>query len=184
MGRAVQCITWDDEHYPERMKSFPNAPDLLSCLGDVSLLKTSSIAIVGMQQPSTLGRSIAYRLSAFFAKSGYTIISGWADGIDIAAYEGALSVGGRTIVVLDTPLGNSSPIHNRKLAQAIVQKKGLLFTDFYTDKPVPNGIRKSTYLQSALALAVIPVQTGIKGGTLHICRSAQKQGCELWIPLC
>ena len=183
MGQAIQRIEWDDERYPERLRSFTQAPDMLSCLGDVSLLKTPSLAIIGMRQPTPLGRGIAYRLAAFFAQAGYTIVSGLAQGIDAAAHQGALSVGGRTIAVLEAPLGNTSPRENRDLAQAIVQRKGLLFTSYYTNKPVPNGVRKPTYLQAALSLVVIPVQTEIKGNTLFICRNAQTMGDDLWVPL-
>lgn len=182
MGQVIQRVEWDDERYPERMKSSTNAPDLLSCLGDIALLKTPSIAIVGMQQPTKLGQSIAYRLAAFFARAGYTIVSGLADGIDVAAHQGALSVGGRTVAVLENPLGNTYPTHNRDVARAIVQGKGLLFTNYYTNESVSSYIRKRAYLQAALPLVVIPIQTGVKGRTLHICRNAQIQGCELWVP--
>lgn len=123
MGQAVQRIAWDDERYPERIQSSGYSPELLSCVGDVSLLKTPSVAIIGMRQPTQWGRLLAYRVAAFFARAGYTIVSGLAPGIDTAAHEGALSVDGRTIAVLEGPLGNYYPHQNRELAQAIVQKK-------------------------------------------------------------
>ncbi|MGH2637916.1 MAG: DNA-processing protein DprA, partial [Rhabdochlamydiaceae bacterium] len=110
------------------------------------------------------------------------IISGLAPGIDTAAHEGALSVDGRTIAVLEGPLGSYYPHQNRELAQAIVPKKGLLFTSFYTTTSVSDGRSKPLYLQAALSSAVIPIQTGIKGNTLFLCRKAQSQGCGLWVP--
>ncbi|HEU5377743.1 MAG TPA: DNA-processing protein DprA [Ktedonobacteraceae bacterium] len=182
MGQAIQRITRKDRRYPERIRSFEQAPELLSCLGNVSLLETPSLAIIGMQQPTQWGRRLAYRVAAFFARAGYIIVSGLAQGIDTAAHEGALSVGGRTIAVLEAPLGNFYPFQNRDLAQAIVQRKGLLFTSYYTDAPVPDGIMKPIYLQASLSSIVIPIQTGVKGNTLFICRKAQSQGRGLWVP--
>jgi DNA processing protein len=183
MGQTLQQITWDDVRYPQRMRSYSKAPDMLAYVGDISLLDAPSLSIVGMQQPTAIGQSIAYRIAAFFARQGYIIVSGLKQGIDVSAHQGALSGGGRTIAVMDGPLGNVYPRENRKLLQSIVRRGGLLLTSFYTNKHEVYRIVEPSYLQVILSLAVIPVQTGITGKTLHACRCAQKHGRSLWVPL-
>jgi len=183
MGQVIQQITCDDVRYPQRIRSYSKAPDMLSCVGDVSLLDAPSLSIVGMRQPTVIGQSVAYRIAAFFARQDCVIVSGLERGIDVSAHQGALSEGGRTIAVMDGPLGNVYPRENRKLLQSIVRHGGLLLTSHYTNKRSVYSIVEPSYLQVILSLAVIPVQTSVVGKTLHACRCAQMQGRGLWVPL-
>src|SRR5207302_2062222 len=55
------------------------------------------------------GLAFARRLGASFAARGMPVVSGGALGIDAAAHEGALSVGGPTVAVLATGFARPYP---------------------------------------------------------------------------
>ncbi|MEO6912604.1 MAG: DNA-processing protein DprA, partial [Candidatus Baltobacteraceae bacterium] len=82
----------------ERWPSIPFA-GLYAC-GAIEALAGTTVAIVGTRAASGQGRRLAHALAAELAGDGIAILSGLALGIDGAAHEGALSVGGATIAVL------------------------------------------------------------------------------------
>ena len=67
-------------------------------------------AIVGQRDASDVELTIASRIGATLAKHGYTVVSGFAKGIDQAGQMGALQAGGNSISVLPTGLGNRYPV--------------------------------------------------------------------------
>lgn len=180
---TIQSITIDGPAYPLLMRSYAKAPHTLYCSGDVSLLNTPSLAVIGTRTPTPLGREIAYRIAAYFAQAGYTIVSGLALGCDAAAHKGALSVNGKTLAVLGTPLTNIYPKENRGLAERIKASGGLLISAYTDDKYAPWRFMERDHVQAALSLAVIPVQAGAKSGTLHTCTSALTQRRLVFVPL-
>ena len=74
--------------YPEALAVLDGAPMVLSALGDLSLLRRESIAVVGARNASTAGRGFARRIAADLAAAGLVVVSGMARGIDAAAHSG------------------------------------------------------------------------------------------------
>ncbi|MFG0270686.1 DNA-processing protein DprA [Pseudomonas sp. zjy_14] len=101
-ARAIWVISRADSEYPKRLKARlrTDAPALLYGCGDISLLETGGLAVVGSRKiddglvdyTTSIGRLAAY--------SNRTIISGGAKGVDLAAMRGALQSGGKVIGVL------------------------------------------------------------------------------------
>ena len=69
-----------------------SAPLLLFCRGDVSLLSTPQIAIVGSRNATPTGLEIASEFAYELTSAGITVTSGMARGIDGAAHKGLLLV--------------------------------------------------------------------------------------------
>jgi DNA processing protein len=67
------------------------------------------VAVVGTRRPTSYGRRMARILGRDLAERGCTVFSGMARGIDIAAHEGALESGGRTVAVAGCGLSRVYP---------------------------------------------------------------------------
>ena len=95
--------------------------ELVYYQGDWSLVETSCIAIVGTRSPSAEGEQNAKRIANAMVRSGYTVVSGLARGIDTAAHSEAIRCGGRTIAVIGTPLFEIYPRENSELQELIAR---------------------------------------------------------------
>lgn len=171
-GIAVLLHTQDG--YPAALRALDDAPPVLFVRG--SLLPTPAVAIVGTRRPRPQAAQIAGDLAARFAARGWTITSGLAAGIDTAAHQGALHAGGRTQAVLGCGVRVVYPPENERLAAQIVAQ-GALLSETDPDAP-PNSpaLVARNRLISGLSRAVIVVETGTSGGSLHAVRFAQAQG--------
>lgn len=114
-GAELDCIplTWVSPEYPDilRGKLGTDAPGVLWAKGDLTLLNTSAVALVGSRDLQSVGASFALQVGKQAAKQGYTLISGNARGADRFAQEAALENGGSVISVvadglMDKPLRN------------------------------------------------------------------------------
>lgn len=163
-----RIISYFDKEYPEILFKDPKrkAP-LLFCRGDISLLHSDIVAIVGTRNPTeeTVKKTIA--IASTLAEGGVTVLSGLAEGIDTAAHEGALLAGGKTIAVIGTNLGRVYPKSNALLSQEIGKKGLLVSTIRYLENTGPYEFVARDYIQAALSSELILMQTGIEGGSLH-----------------
>ena len=99
----MRRIIPSDKEWPGQLGMLEVPPSQLfieSSESDFFNLTAKSIAIVGSRNATPYGLRVAADFAAALAEAGYTIISGGAFGVDAAAHRGALSVGGKTVVVL------------------------------------------------------------------------------------
>ena len=124
-ARGVDLIPRGDPRYPPSLAEIPDPPGLLYALGTFEPRDHLAIALVGSRRCTPYGARIAERLATSLARTGFTIVSGLARGIDAAAHRGALAGGGRTIAVLANGLAQVYPPEHAELA-AEVQSHGAL----------------------------------------------------------
>ena len=117
-----QIICYDEEAYPALLRQTVNFPPLLYCSGNIELLASPQIAIVGSRHCTPGGAKTATDFARVLAQTGLTITSGMATGIDTQAHLGALSCGGNTIAVTGTGLDRIYPSSNRQMAYDIREK--------------------------------------------------------------
>ena len=173
-------ISFDDEAYPPLLRETADFPVLLYASGNIDLLSTPQIAIVGSRNCSPGGASTAFNFAAQLAKSGLTITSGMATGIDAKAHLGALSTKGHTIAVTGTGLDSIYPAKNRQLAYEI-HETGLLVSEF----PLGTGPRRENFprrnrIISGLSLATLVVEASRRSGSLITAQQALEQGREVF----
>ena len=138
-------ITIADPDYPLALKNVPSPPMILYVEGDVSLLNSPQIAMVGTRNPSYYGKRYAHSLAAELADSGLTITSGLAIGIDSECHKSVLDAGGKTIAVLGTGLANIYPKRHKKLAAQIIEN-GALVSEFKKSEGISPRDRRWTWL--------------------------------------
>ena len=103
--------------------------------GNLELLKSKKISIVGSRKPSKYSREMIQKLSSLLVKYGVCIVSGGAMGIDAVAHNGAGV--SNTIAVLPCGINVRYPSVNKNLLNNI-EKNGLLISQFKEDEKPRN----------------------------------------------
>jgi len=136
-GFVDGVVAIGDTDFPPYRGKVKNSeqPIFLFYRGDLSLLKTTSknIAVIGLLNPDKDIEIMEQEVVAELVKNGATIISGLALGCDTIAHRQALNSNGKTVAILPSPLNNILPVTNKELANEIVNKGGLLITEYYED---------------------------------------------------
>lgn len=172
----IGLISYYDAGYPDILKRTIDEegrldpPLLLWYRGDISIIELPAIAVIGTREATPEGISGGTYISGEFAKQGFNIVSGLAIGCDTCGHRGALNVGGKTTAFLANGLDHDSiyPSENQELAEEIVNKGGLLLSEYSIGQTVNKySLVARDRLQAGLSLATLVIQTGIKGGTMH-----------------
>lgn len=166
----MRRILVSNQEWPQQLNQLDVPPTQLfieSNESDLSVLTAKSIAIVGSRNATPYGLRVAADFAAALAESGYTIISGGAFGIDAAAHRGALSVGGKTVVVLAGGVDCPYPMaHSNLFIEA--SKNGALVSEH----PAGTPSRKHNFLErnriiAGLALGTLIVEAAYKSGAIR-----------------
>jgi len=182
LERADQhLLMWDQPDYPALLKEIADPPPLLFVRGDPGVLERPQIAVVGSRRASPPGLDNARAFARSLAGAGFTITSGLALGVDGAAHQGALDVGGYTIAVLGTGLEKLYPQKHRALAQAIVEARGALVSEFPLHAQAqPGNFPRRNRIISGLSLGVLVIEASPASGSLITARLAAEHGREVW----
>jgi DNA processing protein len=176
----VRFITFLDEEYPENLKNIPDFPPFLFLLGETKKEDKRALSVVGCRIPSLYGKNIAEKLAYELSSRGYTIVSGFARGIDSIGHLSALKANGRTIAVLGCGLDKIYPPENKKLWEEI-QKNGAIISEFpLGTPPEANNFPQRNRIISGLCLGVIIVEAGGKSGALITAQHALEQNREVF----
>ena len=102
------------ENYPAilRHRLGLDAPGCLWVKGDVSILNTPAVALVGSRDIREENRAFAEAVGYQAAVQGLTLVSGNARGADRAAQEACLRAGGRVISIVADELSGKSERRN------------------------------------------------------------------------
>lgn len=182
--RDIQVLTVDDDGYPPLMALASDRAAVLYVRGALGVLRSDEpVAVIGTRKPTRHGVTVARRLAARFAEAGFVIVSGLAAGIDEAGHEGALDAQGSTVAVLGTAIDKVYPARNRSLADRILETGGTLISEYPVGFPTSGRhFVERDRLQAAMSIAVVAVQTGVEGGTLHTVRFARKEHRAVVVP--
>jgi len=123
-GAHVVCLADDD--YPKPLQHIPDPPTCLYVRGGLEPADSLAIAIVGTRRCSHYACEQALRFGELLAGAGFTIVSGFARGVDGYAHEGALRGGGRTIAVLGNGLSEIYPQERADMAERVVESGALI----------------------------------------------------------
>lgn len=161
---VIQEINIENKLYPKQLTKIDNPPKKLYVLGNLELLNTDSISIVGSRLCTSYGASIARTFSRELAKKGITIVSGMAKGIDSNAHLGAIEANGKTIAVLGSGFNHIYP--NKMVYEEILKSGGTVITEYREDTEVsPQGFRDRNRIVAGLSLGTLVIEAKQKSGT-------------------
>jgi DNA processing protein len=173
-------ITILDEDYPELLKSIHSAPPVLFAIGQRAALAYLHFAIVGSRNPTTGGKRLAEEFAAELSRSGLTICSGLALGIDYHSHLGALKANCPTVAVLGNGLSGIYPARHKKIASQIIED-GLLLSEYPPDtKPAPGNFPQRNRIISGMSTGVLVVEAAKKSGSLITANYALEQGRDVF----
>ena len=185
LNRVLELGDWvltpEDALYPLSLRHMTGCPAALYARGVMPDLDSiPAVTVVGTRHASREGWREAYALSAGLAAGGMVVVSGGAVGIDAAAHSGALSAGGRTIVVMACPLNENYPADNAALRRQVLDNGGLLLSEFPPDEPYKCEFPIRNRLMVGLSQAVCLAETPSRSGARITARLAREQNREVF----
>ena len=177
-GATALCP--EDPEYPHLLKEIADPPAVIYVQGNVELLQSPCVAMVGSRAATAYGKRTAFTLAQRIVESGFTVVSGLALGVDGEAHNGALSVGGNTIGVLGCGLDVVYPRLHSKLFEQI-RKNGLLVSE-YPLGTRPDGFRfpARNRIIAGISRGVVVVEAAKKSGSLITAGMALDEGREVF----
>lgn len=178
---GLRLLTWHSADYPRYLREVPMSPPVLYMRGELLSADEWAIAVVGTRRLTAYGRQIARELTLGLARSGVTVISGLARGIDSLAHQTAIDAGGRTIAVLGSGLNQIYPPENRRLADQIAAGNGAIISEYALDtSPDAKNFPPRNRIISGLSLGTIVVEAGERSGALITASFALEQNREVF----
>lgn len=174
-------LSINNEKYPNRLRHIYDPPLIIWGRGDVNALSRQGIAIIGTRKPTSYGRQKASLFAGRLAKTGLSIISGLAYGVDTLAHTAAVENNGCTVAVLGSGIDKIYPASNKRLTDEIISKGGAVISEFAPGtKPDRENFPTRNRVVSGLSLGVLVVESDVTGGSMITAYSALDQGREVF----
>lgn len=177
----IGVITSTDEQYPASLQHIQQPPAILFYRGQLDSLMGKCVAVVGSRTPSPKGEAMTRSICRELSRSGVTIVSGLALGVDTAAHRGCLEGGSPTAAVLACGMDVEYPLDNAELRSEILDKGGVLLSEY------PIGMHGSKFvfqmrnrIISGLSKAVLMMEARIQSGSMITVQHALDQGRDVF----
>lgn len=172
---GVTFVTNRDDAYPKLLREISDPPIGVYRKGGYTF-GAPCVAIVGSRRTTLYGQSVAKKLGAELARLGFCVVSGLARGIDTAAHEGALSVGGKTAAVLGTGIDTIYPPENLALYRQI-EESGAILAEFpFGRRADKQSFAMRNRIVAGMSDALVVVESDVSGGSMITAKFAADQG--------
>jgi DNA processing protein len=179
----ISLIGFDDEFYPPLLREIYNPPVLLYAVGDKSALLTGlSLAVVGARDPSDYSLSVTVKLIRALQKSEvkWTVVSGFARGIDITAHTAAIKYGAKTVAVKGCGVLNNYPKQNELYVDEI-KENGVIISEYPPFEPAKSmffPVRNR--IIAGMSAGTLVVEASDKSGSLVTANLAVEFGRDVF----
>ena len=166
-ARAIWVVSRADAQYPQLLKDRlrDDAPALLYGCGDISILETGGLAVVGSRHADDALLDYTMAVGGLVARAGRTLVSGGAKGIDQAAMRGALEAGGKVSGVLSDSLERTTM--NREHRNLLLDGEMVLLSPYDPNAGfnVGNAMQRNKLIYAFADAALVVSSDLDKGGT-------------------
>lgn len=178
----IGIVTYYDHKYPRLLCEINDPPLVLYYKGDIDILNSHCIAVVGTRNATTKGKYHARSFAQEFAAQRYTVVSGMAKGIDAAAHIGALSTG-KTCAVLGCGVDIVYPAENKELYNKICAD-GLVLSEFLPGtSPQRWSFPVRNRIISGLCESTLLIEAPEKSGAMNTVTHAVEQNRDVYVLL-
>lgn len=177
----IKQLNFFDEKYPENLKNIYDPPITLFYKGNIDLLKTKCVSVVGSRNATKYGLDTSYKIGKECAIYNYTVVSGMARGIDTMAHKGVLNQKGNTVAVVGCGLDRVYPPENVNLFQQI-ENEGLIVSEYVVGTQIqPGNFPARNRIISGISDDLIVVEASEKSGALITVDYALEQGKNIYV---
>ena len=166
-ARAIWVISRADPEYPRRLKVRlrEDAPAVLYGCGDISLLESGGLAVVGSRNVDDSLIDYTMAVGRLAARARRTLVSGGAKGIDQAAMRGALEAGGNVSGVLADSLEKTTM--NREHRNLLIDGQLTLISPYDPNAGfnVGNAMQRNKLIYALADVSLVVSSDLNKGGT-------------------
>ena len=166
-SRAIWVVSRADAEYPRRLRARlrDDAPALLYGCGDMGLLESGGLAVVGSRHVDDSLIDYTMAVGQLAARAKKLLVSGGAKGIDQAAMRGALDAGGRVAGVLADSLEKTAM--NRDNRNQILDDRLVLVSPYDPSAGfnVGNAMQRNKLIYAFADVALVVSSDLDKGGT-------------------
>jgi DNA processing protein len=127
----------------------------------------ASVAVVGSRSATAYGTTAASEIGAVVARAGYTVVSGAAFGIDLAAHRGALAVGGRTVAVLACGVDRAYPAAHEDLLEHLAETNAVVSELAPGRAPHRARFLCRNRIIAAITRGTVVVEAALRSGALN-----------------
>ena len=168
----VSALTCIDDNYPSCLKEIYAPPFVLFYKGDISLLNSEKLSVVGSREPTSYGVEITKKvLNELFQERDVTIVSGLAKGIDAIAHKTALDNNQKTIAILGSGIDVCYPKENFILYKDI-EERGLILSEYPMGcPPDKKNFPLRNRIIAALSKAILVTDATCPSGTQNTVRN-------------
>jgi DNA processing protein len=177
---GARFVPWGSPEYPTQLEQIHDPPAAVYAIGDALPDVTRAVAVVGARRCTALGREQAVELGRALGLAGVMVVSGAARGIDSAAHEGALSIGGSTLAVLGCGVDVAYDPGGRDLLRRI-GANGTIVTEFAPGTPPePRNFPARNRIVAGLCRATVAVEGAKGSGSLITAEHSMEFGREVF----
>ncbi len=179
---GFEVVSYWDSSYPKLLREIPSPPLVIYVSGNAP--GAMNVSIVGTRDATDVSRRNAFSIARELSKTGLTVVSGMAFGVDRHAHLGALKGVGGTAAVLPCSIDRVYPAGNSDIYNAIRRSSSSGFISEYP--PGINSLQKWTFARrnriiSGLSEHTIIVQAGERSGAMITARCAIDQNRSLLV---
>jgi len=172
----------EDKNYPKLLRKIgKDAPRQIYHKGNIDLLKSDCLAVVGSRRMTIYGKQICEKIVGQAASMGLTIVSGFMYGVDAAAHKAAVDAEGKTIAVMPCGIDLVHPDHQVKLYDEILQSGGLIISEYEGKiQPALYTYPQRNRIVAGISRAVLVIEAAEKSGSLITAKLALKYKRKLF----
>jgi len=142
-----------------------NLRELIFIKGNVQDQDLKSYSICGTRNPTEDAIKKTREIAKFFAQRNFTLINGYAKGIDIQAFIGASEKNGRYIGVLASGVENIYPPENAKYVSKVIENGAIISQRLIWNRVNRFSLQIRNRLSAELSNGSIFIEGNFKSGT-------------------
>jgi len=166
---GIRVLIPGDEEWPAGLDDLAYPPVCLWVRGSEHLAACTarSVAVVGARSATPYGVQVAQELGHGLATRGFTVVSGGAFGIDVAAHRGAMAADRPTVAAMAGGVDRPYPVAHATLLSEMIEHGAVISESPPGASPQRQRFLARNRLIAAMTPGTVVVEAGLRSGSLN-----------------